>query len=105
MSDIVREVADGQGLRPSAAAKLIPGEVAGKSVCPKTIHNWCKIGHRSQLGVRVYLEHVRTGPRIITTQAAIQRFLSRLNDVEPAKPRPTKRSAAVKAGLRAMGMR
>lgn len=103
MSQIVHEVADGHGIRPAVVARLIPGEVAGQPVTPRTIRNWCTHGLRSRLGVLVRLEHVRMGTRFLTSEAAVQRFLARLNDVEPAAPKPSRRVRAAVAKLKAIG--
>lgn len=68
-----------QGLTLAQAAKSLPG-----SPSPSTVWRWCR---RGVGGVR--LEYRRMGRNIVTTRAAIQRFVDELTrrDATPEPPR------------------
>lgn len=76
---ILSEVEAGEGISLSQAAKQIPGPI-GKGLDPSTCFRWTTTGARSASGERVKLECLRVGGRIVTTQAAVRRFLTRLTN-------------------------
>lgn len=60
------------------AAKLLPA-VGGKRIHISTLWRWCKKGLRG-----IYLEYLRTGSKIVTSQEALQRFFdecTRLDEI------------------------
>jgi hypothetical protein len=101
------EIANGQGLSFSQAARVVPGR--GKSGChPSCIWRWATDGIRLRDGSRLKLESVRLGGRYVTSRGAIKRFLSACNDAETvntSEATETKQTRAAKASakLEAMG--
>ncbi|MBX7133783.1 MAG: DUF1580 domain-containing protein [Fimbriimonadaceae bacterium] len=96
---ILTEVEAGEGISLSQAAKQIPGS-GGKGLDPSTCFRWTQTGARSATGERVKLEFLRVGGRIVTSQAAVRRFLLALtkgtkNDPAPAPRTPAQRRKAV----------
>lgn len=91
-SDVLAEVQSGDKHGLAAAAKFIPGTTT-KNPRPETLYRWCTSGARAADGTRTKLEHVRVGSRIVTSRAAIQRFLMRLTSGTTA-PAPTVRTPA-----------
>lgn len=100
-SDVLDEVNAGDRLSCSQAAKTIPGTTTEHPSGP-TVFRWCVDGARASDGKRVRLEHVRVGSRILTSRAAVSRFLSRLTNgaAAPINVRTPKQrqQAAEKAG-------
>lgn len=90
---ILSEVEAGEGITLSQAAKQIPGS-AGKGLDPSTCFRWTQTGARSATGERVKLEFLRVGGRIVTTQAAVRRFMLALTNGTTANPTPTPRTQA-----------
>jgi hypothetical protein len=86
-----------------AAARLV-------SVHPATLTRWCHRGAKTPTGERVHLEHVRLPGRIMTTEAAVHRFLTAIGTATPAATTtrtPAKRRKAAEdaeAELRRMGV-
>lgn len=85
--------------------------VAGPmGVHPSTLTRWCNRGAKTKTGERVFLEHVRLPGRIMTTEAALSRFLAAISATpEPVKTTrtPAKRRKAAEeamAELRRMGI-
>lgn len=91
---ILSEVEAGEGISLSQAAKQIPGPT-GKGLDPSTCFRWTTTGARSATGERVKLEALRVGGRILTTQAAVRRFLLALTHGTTA-PTPAPRSPATR---------
>jgi Protein of unknown function (DUF1580) len=100
-NQVLTEIQSGDSLSLSKAAKLVPGSSGGHAN-PCTIFRWAETGCRAADGQRVRLEHVRSGGRIFTSAAAVQRFLMRLTHgtAAPASVRTPKQrqQAAEKAG-------
>jgi hypothetical protein len=60
-------------LSTSAAARMV-GRWTGRPTPAETIVRWHKDGLRSAAGERVYLEMVRVGGRLVTSEEALGRF-------------------------------
>ncbi|VTR92156.1 : DUF1580 [Gemmata massiliana] len=79
------------------AAGVLLGEGQGGSpIHPTTVTRWCLKGVRVN-GAKLKLEHLRAGGKLLTTRAAIVRFLAAQTDApEPVSaPRtPTQRRRA-----------
>lgn len=92
-SQILNEVEAGEGITLARAAKLIPG-ASGKHANPSTLFRWTVSGARAVDGERVKLEFLRVGGRIVTTQAAVRRFMLALTNGTTTAPTPAPRSPA-----------
>src|SRR5262249_39567935 len=98
-SIITSEVLSGSGLSLSQAARRFPPYRASKPVAPSTIFRWIAEGVRLRDGRRLRLEAVRLGGRWLTSELAIQRFISRQPptfsaDSPPTPPTPPQRERA-----------
>jgi len=62
------------------ATRRLP-RIDGKKVCVCTLWRWCRNGLRG-----VFLEYVRVGRKICTTQSALLQFFSQLADLDERKP-------------------
>ena len=79
---VLAEVLAGQVLKLSDVAKRFPGRTEGV-VNPATVHRWATHGITVN-GQRVKLETCRVGRRLLTSEPALERFLSALQG-EPAE--------------------
>jgi hypothetical protein len=75
MATINGEVAGGQGISLAQAAALIPPARAGRPVSPSCVFRWIRDGVKTPSGERVHLEAARLGGRLITSRAALERFM------------------------------
>lgn len=106
------EIASGLGIGLAAAARLLPVDGSGRATHPASLTRWIAHGTRGASGQLVRLEAVRIGRKLVTTPAAIRRFLVRLaaEDDRPLLPAPpTGRRAEEmrreeEAQLRALGL-
>lgn len=78
-------------LTVTEAARLIPGRPSAHS-----IWRWCRKGIISRSGCRLFLEHVRIGGKIYTTEKWLHEFCSELAhlDREHFKPKRKKRGSS-----------
>jgi hypothetical protein len=74
------EVLNGDSLTIAEAAKLIPAHrgSGGKSHRSR-IWRWIKNGYRRPGGALVHLEHVQIGAQLVTSRAALQRFVAAIS--------------------------
>lgn len=91
---VAAEVAAGEGLYLSAAAKLFPSHREGRAVSGSCVFRWCTDGIKLSDGQRVFLEHVRLAGRFVTTRGAIRRFL------EAQSQQPASEAAPVRTPTR-----
>ncbi len=75
----------------SRAANLPCLQVNGKGVAQSTLWRYVTVGLCSPAGERIKLESIWTGGRRATSEAAVHRFLNRLNGVESQPPKPSAR--------------
>ncbi|QJW92934.1 DUF1580 domain-containing protein [Frigoriglobus tundricola] len=66
---------DGKLSMVAAGALLGEGQ-GGAPIHPATVTRWCLKGVKVAGGRRLQLEHIRAGGKLITTRAAIVRFLA-----------------------------
>lgn len=64
-----------------------------------TIWRWCRHGVKSRSGHRVYLQHVRSGGRVLSTTQWMERFLKELTaaDAKHFRSTPTTPSTSVRS--------
>ena len=91
-----------------AARQWLPMARTGKPAHPSVLSRWSDRGVLAANGQRVYLETWRVGGQRMTTQAAIEAFLSALNaDSETARQdaesNATRRSIEAGAALEKLG--
>src|SRR5262249_58033800 len=90
-SPVLDEIAQGQGLSLTQAARLFPSARRGRPVTLSCVLRWVLGGVRAAEGGRIRLEAARLSGRWLTTAAAIRRFLAaqtpRLDDSPPPAPR------------------
>lgn len=100
---VLSEVQSGDALGLARASKLFPGTQTANPR-PETLFRWCTSGARSADGTRIKLEHIRSGARIVTSAAAVQRFILALtngtSDPTPAPRTPAARAKAVEKANR-----
>ncbi len=65
--------------RAARGLEIVRGD---KPPCPQTLVRWADVGLKTASGRRVKLETVYVGGTRMTSEAALQRFFDRLNDVE-----------------------
>lgn len=60
----------------SQSGPFLPMEAAGKlyGQTEYAIWRWCRKGIKGRSGQRVYLKHIRSGRRLLTTQAWLDEF-------------------------------
>jgi len=109
--EVIAEIAAGDGISCAQAAKRIPSYRAGRPCNPSTIFRWAACGIKLPDGRKIHLEAARLNGRWITTQAAIERFLSaqaptaRTASATPCKPaRRGKQQAGIAAELDRIGI-
>ncbi len=73
------------------AARMLPRRRGGRPVHPTTLWRWFRYGVVHG-GGRVYLEAIKTPSGMATTTEALQRFLSRLNHIEPTTASPPRQN-------------
>ncbi len=73
---VTLEIASGQGLSLSRAARRFPSYRAGRPINPATIWRWLQEGVRLPDGRRVRLEAARLSGRWLTSEPALERFLA-----------------------------
>ena len=73
--DIFAEIAAGQGLSITQAARRLPSSRNGRPVSFASVFRWILKGVRIWDGRTVRLEAARLGRKWVTTPAAIQRFV------------------------------
>ncbi len=103
---IERIIAEG-AMGCAEAARLFGTFRSGRPCHPATISRWCISGVRVRTGRRVKLEHFRGAGKLMTSKAAIFRFLAAQQEpaetAEPATiplPTPTERRRAIEAAAR-----
>ena len=85
---IASEIAAGAGIYLAEAAKLFPCHRRGRPVSPSCVFRWATSGVRLPDGARARLEHARLAGRLVTTPAAIERFLAAQTPRLCAAPEP-----------------
>jgi hypothetical protein len=73
---IASEIANGEGIYLAEAARLFPAHRQGRPVSPSCVFRWATTGVRLDDGSRAVLETVRLAGKLLTSKAAIERFLS-----------------------------
>jgi hypothetical protein len=74
-SKIADEIAAGEGVYLSAAAKRFPTYRRGRPVTLACVLRWITQGVRGPKGERIHLEGARLAGKWVTTPSAISRFL------------------------------
>ena len=78
---VVKAILDEGPISVQQAASLLPGP---EKISTRTVYRWIRSGVR--VGPwRVRIEHIKLGGRIYTSEAAIQRFVSTINDLRAAQ--------------------
>jgi hypothetical protein len=107
---VERLLAEGDRVGLQAAGVIVGESNGGAAAHPTTISRWCLRGIKLTDGRVVRLEHYRCGGRIITTRAAIVRFLAAQTEAPNDTPTPRtpteRRRAAARASaeLEALGV-
>jgi hypothetical protein len=76
--ELAGEIARGDTIRLGELAKRF-------AVCPTTVFRWVKYGLPVDGGDRAYLAAVVFGRKLITSQRAVERFISTLTPSSPAE--------------------
>jgi hypothetical protein len=102
-TEIIAEITAGRGLGLAAAASRFPGHRGGGQLNSATNWRWLCRGVRLPDGTTLQLEGARVGGRVLTSEAALARFVAAQSpasiSVPSTQPRtPTQRQrAAAKA--------
>jgi hypothetical protein len=67
---------------------------AENPVSEATVRRAMKSGHVTPSGQRVTLEYIRMGGRLISSVEAVERFVAKLNDINPDSPAAVAESPA-----------
>jgi len=99
---IYQEIADGQGITLSKAARRFPSNRNDRPVTLSCLLRWVLDGVLNTNGERIKLEAARCAGRWLTTPAAIQRFIARQTpDTSGSSTPPRSPSARQRASERA----
>ena len=109
---IERLLGEGAKVSMAAAGALLGEGQGGTAIHPSTVARWCLKGVKLPSGRRLALEHLRAGGKILTTRAAIVRFLAGQTATPDANAGPGPRTPAARrratdaaaAELEAMGV-
>jgi hypothetical protein len=82
-SRVVSEVLERDALSLAEAAALVPSFRPGRATHPATIARWIADGVPLPDGSRLHLEACRVGGRLVTTKAALARFITAQNAATP----------------------
>jgi hypothetical protein len=93
-SDHVQRILDEGALGMAQAARFFGSYRSGRPTHPSTLTRWCLDGIRLRNGRRLRLEHIRIGERLLTSKAAVLRFLTQQQDASSIPEPPTLRSPA-----------
>jgi hypothetical protein len=95
---MAQEIAEGGGLTLSQAARRFPPFRKGRPVSGSCVYRWCTTGARAANGQRVRLEARRVAGRLLTTAAAITRFIEaqqgQPQSTQPVPQTPSQRQRA-----------
>jgi hypothetical protein len=96
----------------SAAARLLGSFRNSRGCHPSTLVRWCQPGVRLPDGRRLRLEHIRVSGRLMTSRAALLRFLAAQQDptfdeIDPPRTPAQRRrdGEQAKQNLASMGVR
>jgi hypothetical protein len=80
---VIDELLEGKALSIAEAAALVPSFRPGRATHPATIARWITDGIPMPDGSRLHLEACRVGGRLVTTKAALARFIAAQNAAAP----------------------
>src|SRR5438034_6125001 len=99
---IFEEIAKGQGMLLSQAARRFPPNRKGRPVTLSCILRWVLEGVRGPIGERINLEAARCAGKWLTTPGAIERFIARQTpNMQERPPSPSTPAARKRAAERA----
>jgi hypothetical protein len=99
MTIVLVEIQAGLGVNFAKVAARFPGRSGQTN--PSTIFRWATKGCRAQDGARVKLEFARIGTRLMTSEPAVERFLTALNAPVISEPQPRTPTQRNRAALKA----
>jgi hypothetical protein len=109
-SAVLDEVLAGDSISLAQGAKLLPA-TRGKATAPSTLFRWHVRGVKLPDGTTLKLEAVRIAGRLVTSKAALRRFIERQNQPQqppvpiPEVRTPTERRKAVASAVAACAAR
>src|SRR5262245_48451536 len=110
-TDRINRIISEGPLGPAGIAKLCGSYRENKPTHPSTVARWMIQGVRIADGRRIHLEHIRIAGRLVSSQAALLRFLEQqqlAHDPSEELPRTRKQrdrvDAQTQAQLREMGI-
>src|SRR4051812_16640984 len=96
VSQVITEILAGDSLTLSAAAKLLPAHRGEGAATPSRLSRWAKDGAKTAGGRVIKLETAKFGIQVLTSRAALERFLTALNCTVAADAAPPIRPPAVR---------
>jgi hypothetical protein len=78
VSQVLKEIGEGEGVSLPSAAPLLPVGRGGGPPSESTLRRWARCGRRSAGGALVRLEAARFAERWLTSRPAVRRFLEKL---------------------------
>lgn len=85
---VLEEIRATRGLKLSEVGKLFPASRGDGAVNPATVWRWAHEGAKTPSGARVKLEVVKVGMSWLTSQAAVDRFITALTAASIPGPAP-----------------
>lgn len=86
VAELVNRIITEGPIGMSAAARLLGEFRAGKATHPSTVSRWASVGVQLSSGQTVRLEAVRISGRLMTSRAAIIRFVAAQNGTDESNP-------------------
>jgi hypothetical protein len=105
VSQVISEILNGDSLTLTQAAKLVPAHRGEGRSTTSRLSRWVSNGQKDANGRSVKLEAAKFGVQVLTSKAALERFLTALNSPAgdaPAQPRKrttTERQQAAAAAV------
>jgi hypothetical protein len=100
LTTLVERILSEGPIRLAAAAPIVEISHGGKPPHPATMTRWALQGVRLKDGSKIKLEAIRVGNRLMTSRAAVVRFLEAQQDL-PAAPAPRSASQRERDATRA----
>lgn len=87
-AEVLAEIVAGQGITPGGAGKLLPAGRGEGRMTPSGVYRYCVKGVKTDNGRVVKLECAPLGGRLLTSPAAVGRFLAAQAGLVPAASPP-----------------
>jgi hypothetical protein len=93
-NQLVAEVTRGEGLTLPDLARALPSSRGKGRLNPSTIYRWATSGIRLPSGGHLQLEALKLGKWLLSSRAALERFLATQQEVAPDQAAPAAATAS-----------